>query len=101
MSLDGLTGLIPVAIAAGVVMKVTEKTLGPTHPQKKRSKNMLPGYGSLKRQVSKKKASSRKGFGNMSSPRGLGDPLRGYGPSRLGKKGSSLTAAQKRYANLS
>ncbi len=101
MALDSLTGLIPVAIGAGIVMKITERTLGPTHPQKKRSKNMLPGYGSLKRQVSRKRASSRKGFGNQSSLRGLGDPLRGYGPRNIGKKGSSLSKAQKRYANLS
>ncbi len=106
MSLDALTGLIPVAIGAGIVMKVTEKTLGPTHPAKRRKtvdkiKTGNYGYGSLKRQVSKKKASSRKGFGNQSSPRGLGDPLRGYGPRNIGKRGSSLSAAQKRYANLS
>ena len=104
MSLDALTGLIPVAIGAGIVMKVTERSLGSTSPPKKRRKTVKTGsmgYGGLKRQVSRKKASARKGFGNQSKPRGLGDPLRGYGPRNIGKKGSSLTAAQKRYANLS
>ncbi len=104
MTLDAMTGLIPVAIGAGIVMKITEKTLGPTHPQKKkRSKqSMINLYGPMKRPKSKTKTKgAKRGFGTASRLSGASkDAFKGYGPRNIGKKGSSLTKAQKRYANL-
>ena len=104
MALDSLTGLIPVTIGAGIVMKVTERALGPTHPQKKRSKpGMLSLYGSKIKKPKTRTKGAKKGFGTPSKLGGKAgkDIFKGYGPKNIGKKGSSLSAAQKRYANLS
>lgn len=102
MSLDALTGLIPVAIGAGIVMKITERTLGPTSPQKKRSKqNMMGIYGVAKKARTRVKG-AKVGFGTPSKLGGKAgkDPFKGYGPKNIGKPGGKLTKAQRKYANL-
>ena len=53
--LDGMIGLIPMAIGAGIVMKVTDHYFGQPQPQKKRS-NMKINKNSITRAAGKQNA---------------------------------------------
>ena len=53
--LDGMMGLIPMAIGAGIVMKVTDHYFGQPQPQKKRS-NMKINKNSITRAAGKQNA---------------------------------------------
>ena len=54
--LDGITGLIPMVVGAGVVMKVTDSMLGSQPKPKKRRSNMKINKNSISKAAGKQHA---------------------------------------------
>ena len=83
--LDGMTGLIPMVVGAGIVMKVTDSMLGsqPQPKRRRRSRTMPHGINGSTKGLNKKLFAQGKGvgasakktakkIGNMTTPYKLG-----------------------------
>ena len=58
--LDGMTGLIPMVVGAGVVMKVTDSMLGSQPQPKKRRSNMKINKNAISRAAGKQNAALKR-----------------------------------------